>query len=301
MTREKELGPGDLGPPWTALKLLRWTTGYFEEQEVTETPRLDADLLLGHVLDLDRVELYARTDEVVEEAHRSAFRRLVKRRAAGEPVAYLVGHREFWQMDLAVDDRTIIPRPETEVAVEVALEVLGDRDEASRIADIGTGTGAIALALADELPAARIAATDKDAATLQLAGTNIEDEEMGDRIGLFEGDLMEALPEEWAPLDLIVSNPPYVPESDRDEVTIEVREHEPDEALFAGPDGLAVLERLVPEASEWLTEEGWLVVEIGHDQGEVVRELFEEAGLGDVQVREDYAGNDRIVCGKAEG
>jgi release factor glutamine methyltransferase len=301
MTREKELGPGDLGPPWTALKLLRWTTGYFDEQGVTETPRLDADLLLGHVLDLDRVELYARTDTVVEEKHRKAFRQLVKRRAAGEPVAYLVGHREFWQMDLAVDDRTIIPRPETEVAVEVALEVLGARDVQHRIADIGTGTGAIALALANEMPAARIAATENNRETLQLARTNVQDQEMSDRVELFEGDLMEALPEEWAPLDLIVSNPPYVPESDRDEVTIEVREHEPDEALFAGPDGLAVLERLVPEAAQWLDEEGWLVVEIGHDQGEAVRELFEEAGLGEVQVRKDYADNDRVAYGKAKG
>lgn len=301
MAREKDLGPGDLGPPWTALKLLRWTTGYFDEQEVTETPRLDADLLLGHVLDMDRVELYARTDQVVEEQHRAAFRQLVKRRAAGEPVAYLVGHREFWQMDLAVDDRTIIPRPETEVAVEVALEVLGDRDQAYRLADIGTGTGAIALALASELPSARIAATDNAAETLQLARKNVEDQGMGERVELFEGDLMEALPEEWAPLDLIVSNPPYVPESDRDEVTIEVRDHEPDEALFAGPDGLAVIERLVPEASEWLAEDGWLVVEIGHDQGEAVRELFEDAGLDGVRVRKDYAENDRVVYGKAKG
>ncbi len=298
MTREKELGPGDLGPPWTVLKLLRWTTGFFDDRGVTETPRLDADLLLGHVLDLDRVELYARFDTEVDEQTRTAYRRLVKRRAAGEPVAHLVGHREFWQMQLETDDRALIPRPETEVVVEVALEKLGGSDASVRIADIGTGTGAIALALAEELPAARIAATDRSAEALELAARNVERQGLGDRIDLFEGDLYEALPEEWAPLEVIVSNPPYVAEGGEAEVEVAVRDHEPDEALFAGPDGLAVLERLVPGAPEWLAEGGWLVVEIGHDQGEPVRGMFEQAGFEAIEVVEDYAEHDRVVVGR---
>jgi len=299
MPREKKLGPGELGPPWTVLKLLRWTTGYFEQRDVTGTPRLDADLLLGHALGLDRVELYARTDQKVDDESRRAFRQLVKRRAAGEPVAYLVGHKEFWQLDLTTDDRAIVPRPETEVVVEVALDRLPEPNGELRVADIGTGTGAIALALARERPALALAATDVSREALELAGENAEAHELGDRIELFDGDLFEALPEAWRPLDLVVANPPYVPERDRDEVTIEVRDYEPDGALFAGPEGLEVIERLVPAAREWLSDGGWLVFEIGHRQREAARQLLEEAGYTEIDIRRDYEGRYRVASGKA--
>ena len=298
MPREKELGPGELGPPWTVLKLLRWTAGYFDEEGVTTTPRLDADLLLGHILGLDRVELYARTEMEVDDEPRKAFRRLVKRRADGEPVAYLVGHKSFWEMDLKVDERALIPRPETEVAVETALELLPEPNGELRAADIGTGTGAIALALAHERDDLVIAATDTSAEALELARENADTFDPNDQVSFYQGDLFEALPDEWRPLDLVVANPPYVPKSDREDIMITVRDHEPAEALFGGPVGLAVTERLIPAAAEWLTTGGWLVFEIGYHQGEAVRTLLDECGFVDIDIRQDYEGQDRVAVGR---
>ncbi|MFB6373736.1 MAG: peptide chain release factor N(5)-glutamine methyltransferase, partial [Bradymonadaceae bacterium] len=298
MAREKKLGPGELGPPWTVLKLLRWTTGYFEDNDVTSTPRLDADLLLGHVLGLDRVQLYARTDEEVGEQHRKAFRQLVKRRTNGEPVAYLIGRKEFWQLELKVDERALVPRPETEVAVEVALDRLPEPNGEFRVADIGTGSGAIALALTVERDDLAIAATDTSGEALALARENAETHDLSDRIDFFQGDLLDALPEQWRPLDVIVSNPPYVPQGDREEVTIEVRDHEPGEALYAGPAGLEITKRLVPAAHEWLAEGGWLIFEIGFHQNEAVRELLAETGFTDIAIRQDYEGHDRVASGR---
>lgn len=297
MVREKDQGPEEIGPPWTALKLLRWTANYFEAEELSETPRLDADLLLAEVLDLERVELYARFDTVVEESDRAAFRELVKRRAGGEPVAYLIGRKSFWQMELAVDDRAMIPRPETEVLIEEVLEHL-PADESLSVADIGTGTGAVVLALAAERPEWEFAATDISEETLALARHNAERLGQEERIDFHQGDLYAALPEDWRPVDAVVSNPPYVPEEDREDLAIEIREHEPDRALFAGPEGLRVLERLIDGAGDVLAEGGWLFVEIGAHQGAAVRETFEEAGFEEVAVRRDYADHDRVVRGR---
>jgi len=297
MVREKQLDPDDIGPPWTVLKLLRWTADYFEQRDLSATPRLDADLLLAEVLDLDRVELYARFDTVVDESDRASFRDLVKRRASGEPVAYLIGRKSFWQLELEVDDRAMIPRPETEVLVEEALEEL-PAGEARSVTDVGTGTGAVALALARERPDLRIAATDISADALELAGRNIERHGFDDRIELFHGDLFGALPERWKSPDAIVSNPPYVPEEDRGELSIEIRDHEPDRALFAGTDGLAVLNGLIEGAAEVLAPGGWLFVEIGASQGDAVAERFERAGFREVEVRPDYDDRDRVVRGR---
>lgn len=292
MTREKELRPDDLEPPWTVKKLLRWTSGYFEDQDVTETPRLDADLLLGKVLELDRVQLYARSDQPVSEEERTEFRQLVKRRVAGEPVAYLVGHREFWGLEFSTDDRALIPRPETERLVEAALDRLPE-DESIRVADVGTGTGAVAVALADERPAWEMLATDVSSEALELAAQNVEHHGFGDRIELLEGDLLDAVPEDWRPVDAVVANLPYVPAGDRGDVMIDVRDHEPDQALFAGDGGVETIGRLIDQADEALAGDGWLMLEIAHDQGEHVRSMLE--GWEGVDVVEDYGGHDRVV------
>jgi len=299
MVREKDQGPEEIGPPWTALKLLRWTADYFEAEDLSETPRLDADLLLAEVLDLDRVELYARFDTVVDDSDRAAFRELVKRRAAGEPVAYLIGRKSFWQMEFAVDDSTIIPRPETEVLVEEALEYL-PADEPLTVVDIGTGTGAIALAVAKERPAYDLVATDDSEETLALARHNANRLGYDDQIDFHHGDLFEALPADRQPVDAVISNPPYVPEGDRD-IGIEVRAHEPDHALFGGSDGLDILERLVEQSPEVVVEGGWLFVEIGAHQGDAVVERFEAAAYDEVAVRRDYGDHDRVVRGRTPG
>ena len=160
MPREKDFGPGELGPPWTVLKLLRWTSKFFEERDVTETPRLDADLLLSHVLDVDRMDLYLKTDDEVPDAARDRFRALVKRRARGEPVAYLVGHREFWETDLKCDRRALVPRPDTEVLVETVIDTLeadgdyrmADADRVRRILDIRSEGGILCPPETDGCP-----------------------------------------------------------------------------------------------------------------------------------------------------
>ncbi|MFB6262692.1 MAG: peptide chain release factor N(5)-glutamine methyltransferase [Bradymonadaceae bacterium] len=296
MAREKNQRPEDLGPPWTVRKLLRWTTRFFDEEANSESPRLDAELLLGDVLEMERVELYARSDAPVDEEERGEFRQLVKRRAAGEPVAYLVGHRPFWGMDLKTDDRSIVPRPETEVLVETFLDEFPD--EPGRVVDVGTGAGPIAIAVANERPRLEVAAVDVDADALNLARENAARHGLDDRIDFYRGDLLEALPERWFPLDSILSNPPYVPEDDRESLAIDVREHEPEEALFAGPDGLDVIRRLLPTARDRLAEDGRLVVEIGHDQGRAVRNLAREAGFGEYRIETDYSDRDRVLVAR---
>jgi release factor glutamine methyltransferase len=190
----------------------------------------------------------------------------------------------------------LIPRPDTEVLVEVALEHLPE-DTELRIADIGTGSGAVALALAEERPQAHLLATDISREALELASENAGRQELDERIDFEAGDLLEAVPEPWRPLDAVVCNPPYVAEEDPD-VEIDVRDFEPDRALFAGPEGLDVIERLVPQAFAALKPGGWLFFEIGYRQGEPARRLLEEAGFEDVAIRTDYGDRDRVAVGR---
>lgn len=280
--------PNKLGPPWTVLKLLDWSKGFFAEQGI-DSPRLDAELLLSHVLQIDRVRLYMEYDRPLVEAELSAYRALVKRRASREPVAYLTGTRGFWTLELACDSRALVPRPDTEVLVEEALARLPE-DTAVRVLDIGTGTGAVALSIKSERPAADVVATDIDSDTLALAGENAATLELD--VGLLQSDLFA---EVTGVFDLIVSNPPYVATAAT--VDAEVR-HEPSRALFAGADGLDVVRRLIAAATNHLAAGGWLLFEHGFDQGAAVRELLETAGYAGVFTRKDYGGNDRVSGGQ---
>lgn len=285
-----------LGPPWTTLKILRWTTGYFEDNDIA-SPRVDAEVLLADVLEMERIKLYAHFERELTDDELATYRQMVKRRAAREPCAYIVGHREFWNLDLAVDDRVLIPRPDTETLVRTVVDRL-DEDEDGRLADIGTGCGAIALAVAQELPELQIAATDDEPGALEVAADNVETHGHDDRISLFEGDLFEALPDEWLPLDFAVSNPPYVADSEREQLQAEVRDFEPTEALMAGPDGLDVIRRLADEGRRAIAPGGWLYFEIGHDQGDATRELLEEAGWESVEIVLDYDDRDRVAVAR---
>ncbi len=278
-----------LGPPWTVLKLLDWSRGFFTERSL-ETPRLDAELLLAHVLKIDRVRLYMEFDRPLLADELTAYRELVKRRANREPVAYLTGTRGFWTLDLATDARALVPRPDTEVLVEEALSRIA-AEGVSRVLDIGTGTGAIALAIASERPDAVVVATDIDAAALDLARQNADALNLA--IELRQSDLFSDVPDTF---DVIVSNPPYV--ADGAEVDAGVRAFEPATALFAGVDGLDVIRRLVVDAHEHLAPGGWLVLEHGFDQGAAVRALLEAAGYTDVSLRKDYGQNDRVTSGR---
>ena len=274
---------------WTTLAVLSWTSGRFAERGIASA-RLDAEVLLAHVLKSNRVALYTGFDKPLEEAELAAYRELIKRRLAGEPVAYLVGEQEFWSLPLTVDPRVLIPRRDTETLVEV-----GKRAGGVRVADVATGSGAVALALASELPEAAIVATDASADALAVARLNVERHNLAARVELRQGDL--AAPLDADAHDLIVSNPPYVPSGAIAGLAPEVR-REPRLALDGGPDGLDVLRRLVPGARARLAAGGTLAVEHGHEQGAAVRELFAAAGFSAIETTRDLAGNDRVTSGK---
>lgn len=281
---------------WNVLELLRWTTDRFASLGI-ETPRLDAELLLAHALGSDRMRLYLDFEKPVSEPERAVYRELVRRRAGERvPVALLVGRREFWSLMLRVSPEVLVPRPETETLVAAALELLPAGGPA-RVLDVGTGSGAVALAIAHERPEARLTATDVSAAALEIARQNADQLGMAERIRLVEGDGFAAVAGEV--FDLIVSNPPYVAESLRGELPPELA-HEPEQALFAGPDGLDVLRPLARGAAAALAPGGGLALELAPEQASVVAGWCREAGLLDVRTLRDLAGRPRVVTARRD-
>lgn len=289
--------PDQLGPPWTILKILRWTTHFFQTRQVTDSARLDAELLLCDVLGFERVKLYTHFDRPMSSDELSAFRALIKRRAQGEPVAYILGSRGFWSFDLKVDPRALIPRPDTEVLVEEALRFIPDGQD-WRVLDVGTGSGAVALALASERPDIRVLATDISADALALAQENVDALGLAGRVELAQSDLLAEVDPATFPYQMIVSNPPYIGEEERAGLMSDVRDFEPAQALFAGQDGLAVYRRLIPAAFDALQGGGHLLLEIGSEQGAAVEKLLADAGFIEVALRKDYADLDRVAHGK---
>lgn len=258
------------------------------------TPRLDAELILSHLLGWPRARLLAEREHPVASATAEQFCGLIGRRADGEPVAYIVGHKEFYGLDLAVDRRVLVPRPETELLVELALaagrRLAAGRDAPLRVADIGTGSGAIAIALASGLPAALIDAVDISPDALDVAGANVARHGLAGRVRLLHGDLLEPLDGRY---DLIVSNPPYTILA---EVEPNVLDHEPHLALAGGPDGADLYRRIFAGAPAHLRPGGALLCEIGDWQGELVAGLARAAfPAAEVRVARDLAGHDRIV------
>lgn len=254
--------------------------------------RLDAELLLSHALGVTRARLYAWPEHEPGPAQREAFERLVAARARGEPIAHLTGHREFWSLDLAVTPDVLIPRHETELLVELALERI-PRDRAMRIADLGTGSGAIALAIARERPLARVTATDASAPALDVARHNAERLGIGN-VAFAAGDWYAAIGD--ARFDLIVSNPPYIAAEDAHLAEGDLR-FEPAAALASGPDGLDALRQIIAGASAHLADGGALLLEHGFDQSASVRALLEAAGFEGVASVRDAAGHERVTLG----
>lgn len=255
--------------------------------------RAEAGILLAHALGKPRSWLVAHADDVPDAAGAEAFAALVERRAAGEPVAYLTGHRGFWTLELEVTPATLIPRPETELLVELALARL-PRDGVPRVADLGTGSGAIALALARECPHARVLATDASAAALAVARRNAETNRIRN-VAFVQGDWFGALAGEH--LDLIVSNPPYIAAGDPHLAQGDLR-FEPSSALASGSDGLDDIRRIVDGARTHLVAGGWLLFEHGWDQGAAARGLLEAAGYGGVFTAQDLEQRDRVSGGR---
>jgi release factor glutamine methyltransferase len=287
--------PNSKSRTWTILELLRWTTQYFTERGI-ETPRLDAECLLASALGVDRMRLYLDFDKPASPGERDAFREWVRRRADERvPVAQLVGGKEFWSLPLLVTADVLSPRPDTETLVAAALERLPERDTDARILEIGTGSGAVALALARERPRARITATDVSPAALKVAERNARELGMADRIEFAEGSLFG--PVVGRRFELVVSNPPYLAESERSQLAPELA-HEPEVALFAGSDGLAVLRDLVAGATAFLAPGGGFALELAPDQAPIVAQWLRDAGLGDVVTHRDLAALPRVVSAR---
>ena len=281
----------------------------------TETPShtLAAEVLLMHTLQRDRAWLYSHPDEVLDMAVAEKYLALIARRAAGEPTQYLTGKQEFWGLEFEVTPAVLIPRPETEHVMEVALARLGERGlkvhldsgaprESLHVADVGTGSGCLAVALAYELPHAQIVATDISADALEVARRNtirntIPPHNIADRIQFVEVDL---LPQGTGSpfFDLIVSNPPYIADSEAASLQREVRDHEPHQALFAGPTGAEIYTRLVAESEKQLRDRGILVLELGHSSADQVRALFDarSSSWTNVSITMDLAGIPRILA-----
>ena len=277
---------------WTVLELLRWTTDYFARSGI-DTARLDAEILLAHALESDRLRLYVDYEKPVLAKERDRFRALVQRRAGERmPVSLLLGQREFWSLPFRVTGDVLTPRPETETLVEAALSKVSEAESTVRILDVGTGSGAIALSLASELPHADITATDLSSPALQIAAENADHLHMGERIRFLAGDLFEPVASER--FDLVISNPPYVARDDAASLPPELS-HEPDMALFAGADGLEVIRRLVAEAGNHLSPGGWLLFELSPEQIETVETELAGAGFSEIERRFDLARLPRVV------
>ena len=279
---------------WNVLELLEWTTGYFEKHNIPN-PRLDAEVLLGHILEKSRLKLYLDFDMPVYQEHLSAFRELIKRRIALTPISYLINRKEFRSLDFYVDERVLIPRPETEFIVDTILKTNSDTPQ--RILEIGTGSGVIATTLAVNEPEWEIIATDICQDALDVAKKNRDAHECTDRISLLHGDLFDPIQElNTSNFNWIVSNPPYVMSCDNNDLSPDVREHEPHIALFAGEDGLSIIRRLISESPSYLDPGGKLIFEIGDTQGNPVRALINEhPAYDDSQIIKDYSGKDRVV------
>lgn len=265
----------------------------------SDTARLDAEILLAHALDITRSQILARPERIADTSRQALFTGLINRRAAGEPVAYLLGEQEFWSLTLKVTPAVLVPRPETEMLVELCLSLDSDPgpdpDRMMRVADLGTGSGAIALALASERPAWQVVATDLSEQALIVAAQNAG--RLGlDRVRFLAGSWCNALSAEQK-FNVIVSNPPYIDPLDPHLANGSLR-FEPVHALAAADKGLADISLIARQAPAYLVPGGWLMLEHGHDQGEQVKQILQDNGFEQVSTRQDLAGLDRVTLGR---
>ena len=287
---------------WTIQKLLTWITEYFTTSGV-DGPRLSAELLLSHVLGMKRIELYTQFDKVIEKTQLDQLHDLVKRGGKGEPVAYLVGQTEFYSLSIAVNQACLIPRPETELLVERAIEFLRKRGGEQKVCDLCTGSGCVAAAIAKNFAGAEIIATDISDEALKVAAQNIEKYQLSERVRLFYGDLFDpVIPHlDSGKFDLIVSNPPYVSISEFEGLEKNVKDYEPRQALLGGDDGLDICRRIIQKAEEFLKPDGAMMLEIGYRQGDAVRELLEGTNcFSKIKIEKDFNNNDRIAIAERE-
>ena len=276
---------------WTISSLLNWTVNYFKSKNI-ESARLDAEVLLSHVLGQERIYLYVHFDEPMEQAELGKFREYVKKRAQHVPVAYIIGEKEFMGLSFKVTPDTLIPRPDTEILVENVLANLAE-DETVQIVDIGTGSGAIILSLLANLPKARGKTVDIAVKAVEVAKENAVRLQVADRCEFLVGDLFAPLQD--SKFDVIVSNPPYIPQKDIATLEADVRAYEPVSALTDGGDGLSYYRRLLAEGKRYLKENGFIALEIGIHQAQAVKRIALDNGWRNIKIIKDYAGIDRVV------
>jgi len=286
----------DIMKTWTIKALLEWITPYLTDKDV-DAPRLCAEMLVCHVLKKQRIELYTQFDWIVPQAQLDPLRGLIKRAGEHEPVAYLVGKTEFYSIELEIAPGCLIPRPETELLVQHAIEALRLRSGGQRILDLCTGSACIAVALAKNHDKAHIVASDVSKAALEIAQRNMQKHQLNDRIELHHGDLFA--PVNGQVFDMIVSNPPYVSDTEFEQLDQNVKAYEPELALLAGPEGLDLYKRMLSQMDSFLKPGGILMLEIGCSQGSAVQSLLKQAGLfEDIHILKDLQGHDRVVIAK---
>ncbi|MGD0572205.1 MAG: peptide chain release factor N(5)-glutamine methyltransferase [Sedimentisphaerales bacterium] len=288
--------------PWTIQKLLNWVTEYFTGKGI-DSPRLSAEWLLCCVLGLKRIELYTQFSKIVGQEQLSQLHELVKRAGAHEPIAYITGKKEFYSLEFEITKDCLIPRPETELLVERAIEFLRTRNGEQFVCDLCTGSGCVAVAIARNFANCRIVATDISDAALAVAEKNVAKHGLMNRIKLLQGDLFEPVIAGLGPakFDLIVCNPPYVSEPEYEKLAPNVKDFEPKSALTAGNDGLDIIKKIIADTGQHLKPTGTLMLEIGNEQGNAVRNLLETAGrFSDVNIERDYSDLDRLAIAVAQ-
>jgi len=284
-----------ISEPWTVRRVLTWVTEDFANRGL-ETPRLEAELLLSHVLGCNRIQLIIDRDRPLENQELSAYRALVSRRRNHEPIAYLRGEREFYGHVFEVDARVLIPRPDTETLVEVALDRTRDRHMFGRMVDVCTGSGNVAISFAKERSTWQVLGTDVSPEAIRVASRNAVRLGVAWNTAFSTGDLLAPV-RQMGPLDLVTANPPYIPSAEVDQLPADIRNHEPRLALDGGADGLDLVRRLIAEAAACLGADGVLAMEIACDQGPRVVEQMQHAGWTDVRVAQDLGKRDRVVSG----
>ena len=285
---------------WTILSVLHWAQHYLQSKGISE-PRAGAEVLLAHCLQCSRLELYLRHDQPLADEELSCYKKGLKRRLAFEPTQYITGHQEFWSLDFLVSPAVLIPRPETELLVEAILKHLGRPEQQTaepRILDIGTGSGVLAVTLAAELPQARVTAVDRSWEALQVARENARRHGVEPQITWVLGDLVAFLAPQ-VDFDVIVSNPPYVPTADWEQLPPDIKNYEPRLALDGGPDGLDIIRMLIPAVSARLRPGGLLALEVGQGQAEAVKQLLDGQGvLAPAAIIQDYQRIGRVVLAR---
>jgi len=282
---------------WTIKRLLNWVTDFLTQKAV-DSPRLSAELLISHVLGLDRIELYTNFDRLVSKSQLDRLHELVKRAGENEPVAYLTGKCEFYSLEFTVTRDCLIPRPETELLVERAVEFLRQRHDKQLVCDLCTGSGCIAVAVAKNVTDADLFATDISDAALPVAIQNAQKHNVAGRIKFLHGDLFEPLIPQMdkCRFDLVVCNPPYVTSSEYETLERNVKDYEPADALLGGEDGLDIYRKICEQAEQFLKSDAALILEIGYAQGKNVMELLEQTKLfTDIVIEKDLQNNDRII------